>query len=158
MERRRTLGSEGEDTMEKWKLIADFVTDADMQKISADLNGCSEIIVYAYANYDSEKSGEYLYFLVNGKSVIVGQNMRFGNAIRNYYMHCILLPNGLLAVNLGYGLQNFSMVAASGMAPFKHTSPDSTYVYGESLEKIELSNVDPSKKICANSRFIVYGR
>ena len=139
-------------------LIANYTTDIDVVSLRSELNECSEIFVYAYANFNAEKSGEYLYFSINGKSVVVGQNMRFGNTYRNYYMHAILLPSGFLSVHIGYGLQNFGLYTYAGMAPFKYLSSETLETFGETINSVELASVNPAKVICSGSRFMVFGR
>lgn len=139
-------------------LIADYTTDIDVVSLSSELNECSEIFVYAYANFNAEKSGEYLYFSINGKSVVVGQNMMFGNTYRNYYMHAILLPSGFLSVHIGYGLQHFNSYTYSGMAPFGYSSSGNLETFGETINSVKLASVNPKKVICSGSRFMVFGR
>lgn len=139
-------------------LIADYTTDIDVVSLSSELNDCSEIFVYAYANFNAEKSGEYITFLINGKSVVVGQNMRFGNIYRNYYMHAILLPGGFLSVHIGYGLQNFDSYKNAGMAPFGYLSSGNKETFGETINSVKLASVNPTKVICSGSRFMIFGR
>lgn len=139
-------------------LIADYTTDTDVVSLSSELNGCSEIFVYAYANFDAEKSHNYLYFLINGKSVVVGQNMYFGNVYRNYYMHAILFPGGFVSVNIGYGLQNFASYQNLGMAPFGYLKPENKETFGGTMDSVKLASVNPAKVICSGSRFMVFGR
>mgnify|MGYP004641886895 CR=1 FL=1 len=139
-------------------LIADYTTDTDVVSLSSELNGCSEIFVYAYANFDAEKSYNYLCFLINGKSVVVGQNMSFGNVYGNYYMHAILLPGGFVSVNIGYGLQNFASYQNLGMAPFGYLKPENKETFGDTMDSVKLASVDPAKVICSGSRFMVFGR
>ena len=43
-------------------LIADYTTDTDVVSLSSELNDCSEIFVYVYANFNAEKSGEHIFF------------------------------------------------------------------------------------------------
>lgn len=139
-------------------LIADYTTDTDVVSLSSELNGCSEIFVYAYANFNAEKSYNYLVFLINGKLVVVGQNMSFGNVYRNYYMHAILLPGGFVSVNIGYGLQNFASYQNLGMAPFKYLTSENKETFGDTMDSVKLASVDPTKVICSGSRFMVFGR
>lgn len=139
-------------------LIADYTTDTDVVSLSSELNDCSEIFVYAYANFNAEKSNDHIFFLINGKSVVVGQNMRFGNTYRNYYMHAILLPGGFLSVHIGYGLQNFDSYKNSGMAPFGCLSSGNKETFGETINSVKLASVNPNKVICSGSRFMIFGR
>ena len=114
--------------------------------------------MYVYANFNAEKSGEHIFFLINGKSVVVGQNMRFGNTYRNYYMHAILLPGGFLSVHIGYGLQNFDSYKNSGMTPFGYLSSGNKETFGETINSVKLASVNPNKVICSGSRFMIFGR
>ena len=98
------------------------------------------------------------FFLINGKSVVVGQNMRFGNTYRNYYMHAILLPGGFLSVHIGYGLQNFDSYKNSGMTPFGYLSSGNKETFGETINSVKLASVNPNKVICSGSRFMIFGR
>lgn len=142
-----------------YRLIGAIVLSEPVAKLEFAIpDGITDIVAHFFNKYDSELSDTYGYFAVNGKSVIIGQNMSLNVGLdQQIALHFTLLTDGKAYVSVSKGSQASNNLNMSGLSPcgwLKAWAGD----YGDAITKVSFSQVNPRKAFGAGCEMEVWGK
>lgn len=119
--------------------------------------GANEVWVHFYNVYDPEISAKLGILRVNGKSVILGQNLPLDSINQQIAMHLLILTDGIGYASVSSGSQSTSTKVAVGFAPCGWGAAYNGD-FGDTISRVAFSQSDPSKSFAPGCMMDVWGR
>ena len=119
--------------------------------------GANEVWVHFYNVYDAEISAKLGILCVNGKSVILGQNLPLDSINQQIAMHLLILTDGIGYASVSSGSQSTNSRVAVGFAPCGWGAAYNGD-FGDTISRVAFSQSDPSKSFAPGCMMDVWGR